>query len=48
MNLALITALAKEVERKLVVYKSAGHGTNMFGKEEPDLAEEIITWLDEK
>ncbi len=48
MNITLITALAQEVERKLVVYKSAGHGTNMFGKEEPDLAEEIIVWLGEK
>lgn len=29
----------------LLVYKNAGHGTAMFGKETPDLEEEIIRFL---
>ena len=36
---------ASDAEKKLIVYKSAGHGTDMFGKESPDLAEEILAWL---
>lgn len=34
-------------QTKLTVYRQAGHGTDMFGKEEPDLEGEIINWLEE-
>ena len=37
-----------ETQIKLLEYKNAGHGTNMFGKEEPDLTEEICKWLKDK
>jgi len=30
---------------KTIIYQEAGHGTDMFGKEEPDLQTEIIAWL---
>lgn len=33
------------VEKRILVYKKSGHGTSMFGKESPDLANEIISWL---
>jgi len=36
------------IEKKLIIYKSAGHGTNMFDnhlENEPDLCSEIINWL---
>jgi dienelactone hydrolase len=33
------------VEKEIVVYRKAGHGTDMFGKEEPDLEAEILNWL---
>lgn len=45
MNRELMAALDREVSRKSVIYEHAGHGTNMFGKEGPDLAEEIVDWL---
>jgi pimeloyl-ACP methyl ester carboxylesterase len=31
---------------KLILYKSSGHGTNMFGKESPDLETEILNWIE--
>jgi len=34
------------VNFKTVFYKDAGHGTNMFGKEEPDLAKTILDFLE--
>ncbi|TSC99120.1 MAG: Alpha/beta hydrolase fold protein [Parcubacteria group bacterium Greene1014_15] len=45
MNIELMHALKKKVSRKWVVYNNAGHGTNMFGKELPDLAKTISDWL---
>jgi alpha-beta hydrolase superfamily lysophospholipase len=33
------------VDKKLTTYQHAGHGTDMLGKEPPDLATEIINWL---
>jgi len=33
------------VEARVLIYQSAGHGTDMFGKESPDLAVEIMQWL---
>ncbi len=38
---------AKElnINFKTIYYKNAGHGTNMFGKEDPDLAESILSFL---
>lgn len=33
-------------EKVMVLYKNAGHGTKMFGKENPDLSEKLIEWLD--
>jgi pimeloyl-ACP methyl ester carboxylesterase len=45
MNVQLMTALNQEVLREWVLYSDAGHGTNMFGKEEPDLAEKITEWV---
>ncbi|OGZ01936.1 MAG: hypothetical protein A2946_04190 [Candidatus Liptonbacteria bacterium RIFCSPLOWO2_01_FULL_53_13] len=36
---------ASDAEKKLITYHHAGHGTDMFGKESPDLAEEILAWL---
>lgn len=41
----LIGSAEAGVETKPIIYKRAGHGTNMFGKESPDLAEEILNWL---
>jgi len=41
----LISALKEGIEHTLVVYKNAGHGTTMFGKETPDLVQKIIDWL---
>ena len=34
------------VDLKTIIYKDAGHGTNMFGKESPDLATSILNFLD--
>lgn len=44
-NRALFDAVSADVDKKLLIYKNAGHGTNMFGKEEPDLEREILEWL---
>lgn len=48
MNVELMTVLKQDVSRKLLVYEKAGHGTNMFGKEKPDLAEVIVNWMKAK
>ncbi len=32
-------------KKVLILYKNAGHGTQMFGKESPDLSEKLIEWL---
>lgn len=45
MNQRLYGLVPDGVEKKLIVYNAAGHGTDMFGKESPDLTEEILTWL---
>lgn len=45
MNRKLYDLVSSDIDRELVSYKSAGHGTDMFGKEKPDLASEIISWL---
>jgi pimeloyl-ACP methyl ester carboxylesterase len=41
----LYNMLPAGVEKKLIIYKAAGHGTEMIGKEEPDLAGEILKWI---
>jgi pimeloyl-ACP methyl ester carboxylesterase len=44
----IFEAIPKEVEKKLIIYSSAGHGTNMFFKNkenEEDLIKEIINWI---
>ena len=46
MNVELMAKVREGVEKKLLVYSAAGHGTNMFGKEEPDLMKEILSWLE--
>lgn len=45
MSRTLYDHLPSGVEKKLLAYKLAGHGTDMFGKEQPDLADEILRWL---
>lgn len=45
MNQRLYELVPEGVEKNLIVYDAAGHGTDMFGKEKPDLAEEILHWL---
>jgi len=58
MNKKLHDAVSAGVEKKLLIYQHAGHGTDLlkvpnrtesregFEKEEPDLATEIINWLE--
>ncbi len=41
---ALVGQLGQKVERELVIYKEAGHGTRMFGAEEPDLVVSLLGW----
>jgi pimeloyl-ACP methyl ester carboxylesterase len=44
----IFNTLPPYVEKKLIIYKSAGHGTNMFNQHlenEPHLCEEIIKWI---
>lgn len=43
----LVGLAPESVSAKLIVYQKAGHGTNMFGKERPDMASEIINWIKE-
>jgi len=45
MNQLLFERTSDAVDKKILIYKEAGHGTDMFDKEEPDLEEEIISWL---
>ncbi len=45
MNQTLYALVPVGVPKKLLVYHHAGHGTDMFGKEEPNLEKEILTWL---
>jgi len=45
MNQLFFERTSDAVDKKILVYKEAGHGTDMFDKEEPDLEEEIVTWL---
>lgn len=45
MSRYLIGLVPEELNKKLIVYKNAGHGTDMFGVEEPDLEVEIIRFL---
>ncbi|MEK7120081.1 MAG: alpha/beta fold hydrolase [Patescibacteria group bacterium] len=33
-------------KKVLILYKNAGHGTQMFGKENPDLSEKLTEWLE--
>ena len=37
----LYLAAPDSVQKNVIIYHAAGHGTNMFGKETPDLAQEI-------
>ncbi len=41
----IFEALPENTANRLVIYRAAGHGTSMFGKEKPDLEEEILDWL---
>ena len=45
MNRVLAELVPEGVEKKILIYTRAGHGTDMFGKEEPDLDGEILAWL---
>lgn len=45
MNRTLHSLVPEGVDKKLMVYKTAGHGTDMFGREEPDLETEILGWI---
>jgi pimeloyl-ACP methyl ester carboxylesterase len=45
MNRKLVELVPESVEKKLLIYARAGHGTDMFGKEEPDLSTEIFAWI---
>lgn len=45
MNRTLHSLVPEGVDEKLIVYKAAGHGTDMFGKEKPDLESEILGWV---
>ena len=45
MSRYLIGLVPEESNKKLIVYKNAGHGTDMFGVEEPDLETEIIKFF---
>jgi len=45
VNQALHGFVPEGVEKKLIIYKKAGHGTDMFGKGEPDLGGEILSWI---
>lgn len=45
MNQLLFERTSEAVDKKILIYKEAGHGTDMFDKEEPDLEEEIVSWL---
>jgi pimeloyl-ACP methyl ester carboxylesterase len=42
----LAAAVPSQLDTKIIAYKAAGHGTNMFDKEKPDLSEEILKWLE--
>lgn len=44
----LIEAVPAGCEKKLILYKFSGHGTDMLGREEPDLQTEIINWIEGK
>lgn len=48
MNQILYNLVPHHARKKLIIYKAAGHGTDMFGKEEPDLAGEILEWIQKK
>ncbi|MGC8776110.1 MAG: alpha/beta hydrolase [Minisyncoccia bacterium] len=46
--LEIFNNIPNNVFKKIIIYKSAGHGTNMFNKNlenEPDLSTEIIQWI---
>lgn len=45
MNEILYGLIPARADKKLLVYQKAGHGTDMFGKEQPDLETEILSWL---
>lgn len=41
----IFEAVPKDCFKEIMIYKFAGHGTEMFGKEIPPLENEIIRWL---
>lgn len=45
MSRTLYDHIPSGVEKSMITYKRAGHGTDMFGREQPDLADEILKWL---
>ena len=45
MNRELYKLSSPRLDSKILIYKNAGHGTDMFGKESPDLDTEILNWL---
>lgn len=45
MNRVLYDAVPAGTVKKIFIYQSAGHGTDMFGKEQPDLGREIVQWV---
>lgn len=45
MTQQLYLTLPDTMQKKIIVYHVAGHGTDMFGKEKPDLLQEIVDWI---
>lgn len=41
----LLDAVPDGCEKEMIIYKYAGHGTEMLGKEQPDLQTEIVKWI---
>jgi pimeloyl-ACP methyl ester carboxylesterase len=44
-NRKFAASMGTSIDVRLLIYESAGHGTDMFDKEQPDLSQEIVTWI---
>jgi len=47
MNQQLSDQALHRTRAQYIKYQEAGHGTDMFSKEEPDLAREILSWIEQ-
>lgn len=45
MTRTIAEHIPRSIDKKIVMYHNAGHGTDMFGKEDPDLEQEILFFL---